>query len=86
MHDEPEQVRSLCLCLSLAQTALWATGPNPVYETGKEIANWNKVATGNNDTQQNNLAETWSSATWLCNDNQHSFSLPKQSNGTQRLM
>lgn len=43
-------------------------------------------ATGNNDTHQNNTAESWSSATWLCNDNEHSFTFPKQTNRTQKLM
>lgn len=66
---------------SLARTSLWDTGPNPVYETGKEIAKWTEEAIGNNDTHQNNAAESWSRATWLCNDNQHLFTLSKWSRG-----
>lgn len=40
---------------------------------------------GNNDTHQNNTAESWSGATWLCNDNEHSFTFRKQSNRPKGL-
>lgn len=75
-------VHSRVVCVSsLARTSFWATGPNPVYETGKEIAKWTEVATGNNDTHRNNAEESWTNATWLCNDDQHLFTLPKRSRG-----
>lgn len=35
---------------------------------------------GNNDSHQNNTAESWNGATWLCNDDEHSFTFHKQTN------